>query len=218
MQSARPFSREEFESAPRTLMRQGHAANACVYHFCWQGLEWTVKDFASKGWLVRHLLGPLVLWRERKNLSRLAGVEGVPQRVFRIDAMALAIEYVPGDKISHLVRDSGDIPVALLEQMEALMNRVHAAGMLHLDARGMGNWIVRPEGTPALIDFQTALGTRWMPARLRSLLEDLDMSGVLRKWEQFHPEAMGVERKKRLERGSRLRHLWPVKGYLGLRK
>ena len=37
---------------------------------------------------------------------------------------------------------------------------------------------VKPDGRPALIDFQASLDTRWMPASWRRWLDDLDMTGV----------------------------------------
>ena len=50
------------------------------------------------------------------------------------------------------------------------------------------------------------------------VLEDIDMSGVLKKWNEFHPEAMGPERIARFERGTKLRKLWRIRGYFGKRK
>ena len=44
------------------------------------------------------------------------------------------------------------------------------------------------------------------------------MNGVLKKWNEFHPEAMGPERIARFERGTKLRKLWRIRGYFGKRK
>ena len=84
--------------------------------------------------------------------------------------------------------------VEFLKEMEDLMTRIHQAGIVHLDARGTGNWVVLSNGKPGLIDFQAGVCTVGLPKGLRKVLEDIDMSGVLKKWNEFHPEAMGPER------------------------
>ena len=73
-------------------------------------------------------------------------------------------------------------------------------------------------GLFCLIDFQAGVCTVGLPKGLRKVLEDIDMSGVLKKWNEFHPEAMGPERIARFERGTKLRKLWRIRGYFGKRK
>ncbi|MCI6531112.1 MAG: hypothetical protein MR428_08490 [Mesosutterella sp.] len=207
------------EAGPLKLLREGHAANACVSLFSCRGRDWTVKDFSSRSFPVRVFLAPFLFWRELRAIRILKGVDGVPSEGFRIDRNAIAVSFVPGESLSRVLgREPGRMTVSFLKAMEDLMERVHRAGLVHLDARGTGNWVVRPDGTPGLIDFQAAVSTRWLPRGLRRILEDIDMSGVLKKWQECHPEAMGAERRARLHRGNRLRSLWRIKGYLGLRK
>lgn len=215
----RRFTRADLEAGSPRLLREGHAANATVSCFSFGGREWTVKDFSGKSFAVRTFLAPFLFWRELKAVRALAGIEGVPSEGFRIDRSAIAIEFLPGEPLSGVIRRQPErMTVEFLESMEELMRRVHRAGLVHLDARGTGNWVVLPNGRAGLIDFQASLGTRWMPARLREILEIVDMSGVLKKWKECHPEAMGPEREALYERGDRLRRMWRVKGYLGLRK
>ena len=216
---SKPFLRADFESGERKLLRDGHAANARVYLFRDQaGKLWTVKDFSARSFAVRFFLAPLLFWRETKIVNSLLGVDGVPNSAFKIDGDAVAVEFIPGAPLPQFIEKNGGMGIDLLEKMEDLMRRVHQAGVVHLDARGTGNWVVRPDGTPGLIDFQAALRTDRMPRRLRAALEDLDLSGVLKKWKEFQPEAMGEDRKDRLERGEALRRKWRIRGYLGLRK
>ena len=44
------------------------------------------------------------------------------------------------------------------------------------------------------------------------------MSGALKKWLKYQPEAMGDERRQELERINRLRRFWIFRGYFGLKK
>lgn len=214
--SGRVFTREDFESGSRTLLREGRLANARVYRFRYRGEEWTVKDFSSRPWWVRKILAPILFWRELRAVHRLAGIEGVPSRGFRLDDSAIAIQFLPGTSLSKSPKST--MTVEFLKEMEALMTRIHQAGIVHLDARGTGNWVVLTNGKPGLIDFQAGVCTAGLPSGLRKILEDIDMTGVLKKWNEFHPEAMGPERIARFERGTRLRKLWRIRGYFGKKK
>ena len=53
---------------------------------------------------------------------------------------------------------------AFFIKLERLLDAVHARGIVHLDTRGTGNMLQRPDGRPALIAFQVSLGTHRMPA------------------------------------------------------
>lgn len=219
MSVVKPFTRQDFEAGEKKLLREGHAANASVYLFEKDGRQWTVKDFSRKSFFVKTFLAAFLFWRELKAVRALSGLEGVPSAGFRIDRFAIAVAFVPGISLAKAVQEgSGRMTVTLLESMESLMNRVHKAGLVHLDARGTGNWVVRPDGSAGLIDFQAAVNTRILPAKWRRALEDVDMSGVLKKWKEFQPEAMGSEREARYRRGDQLRRKWRIKGYFGLRK
>lgn len=213
---SRPLDRASFETAPRQLLRDGRWANAQVYRVEAAGREWVVKDFARRSFWVRNSIGRLLLKRELKALRRLAGVDGVPQNAFLIDRHALAAEFVPGVTLGHVNRAELGTPFFLA--LERLLNAVHARGIVHLDTRGTGNMLRRPDGTPALIDFQASLHTGWMPARWRAWLDDLDMTGVYKKWLQHDPDSIGEARRALYERMTRRRRLWIARGYAGATK
>lgn len=187
--SGRVFTREDFESGSRTLLREGRLANARVYRFRYRGEEWTVKDFSSRPWWVRKILAPILFWRELRAVHRLAGIEGVPSRGFRLDDSAIAIQFLPGTSLSKSPKST--MTVEFLKEMEALMTRIHQAGIVHLDARGTGNWVVLTNGKPGLIDFQAGVCTAGLPSGLRKILEDIDMSGVLKNGMSFTPKPWG---------------------------
>lgn len=210
------FNREEMAQLPSRLLRDGRAANARVTCVTWQGREWTVKDFSSRNWWVRTFLAPFLLGHEFKILQKLQGVEGVASESFVIDRHAIAIAFLPGTPLGK--KDPSEITEDFLIQMESLMRRVHERGVVHLDTRGTGNWLVSPEGTPLLIDFQSALLTAWMPVSWRRVIELVDMSGVYKKWKQWQPQTMGAEREALFEKGQQWRRRWVLKGYFGKSK
>jgi RIO-like serine/threonine protein kinase len=198
------------------MLRDGRWANAQVYRVEVDGRAWVVKDFSGRSIWIRHTVGRLLLRRELRALQRLEGIDGVPQRAFRVDADAIAAEFIPGDTLGQVrpeVMDTG-----FFVALERLLDAVHARGVVHLDTRGTGNMLRRPDGQPALIDFQASLSTGWMPSRWRRWLDDLDMTGVYKKWLQHDPDSMGPERRELYERMTRRRKLWIARGYAGATK
>jgi hypothetical protein len=211
-----PFDRRRLAGAERELLREGRFANARVERVRIDGCDWTFKDFSTRHWLVRHTVGRLLLRRELRALQRLDGIDGVPAQAFRLDAFAIAARFVPGRSL--VTARDGEMSTDYLSALEALLQQVHARGLVHLDTRGGGNLIVRPDGRPGIIDFQAALSTRWLPGPLRRAIESLDMSGVYKKWLRWQPETMGAARRAAYERATRWRRLWLLRGYFGLRK
>ena len=203
-------------SAQATLLRDGRWANAQVSRVEGGGRTWVVKDFSRRGFWVRHTIGRLLLRRELRALQRLAGIDGVPQHAFRIDRHAIAAEFIPGVTLGQV--PEAEMRAAFFADLERLLDAVHARGIVHLDTRGTGNMLRRPDGKPALIDFQASLGTRWMPRAWRRWLDDLDMTGVYKKWLQHDPDTMGAGRRELYERMTRRRRLWIARGYAGATK
>ena len=210
------FDRPTFESAPRTLLRDGRWANARVWRVQLLSRDWVVKDFRSRAWWVRNTIGRLFVRRELATLQRLQGLAGVPPEPFRLDPHAIAFGYIEGETLGRVEpqRQDGRYFAAL----ERLLQAIHARGVVHLDTRGTGNVLMRGDGSPALIDFQSALSTRWMPASVRRFLERIDLTGVYKKWLQHDPASMGPERLALNERMTRWRRYWVLRGYAGARK
>lgn len=202
--------------APSRLLRDGRWANARVSRVVVDGTAWVVKDFASRAWWVRNSIGRWLIGRELRTLHRLDGIDGVPAGAFRIDAHALAFGYVEGETFGKV--DDARHTIAYFVALEALLGAIHRRRIVHLDTRGSGNVLVRPDGSPALIDFQSALSTRWMLPPLRRLLESVDLTGVYKKWQQADPSSMGAERAALNEKMARWRRLWMLRGYAGARK
>ena len=210
------FDRAALAGAERKLLRDGRFANARVERVRIGGADWIFKDFASRAFFVRHTVGRFLLGREVRALRRLEGLPGIPSQAFRVDALSMAARFVPGRALA----DTPDGPFAteFLLALEALLRQVHARGLVHLDTRGGGNLLIGPDGAPGIIDFQAALSTRWMPRALRGWFEDMDLSGIYKKWQRWQPDTLGDERQALLDRLNRWRRWWLLRGYFGLRK
>jgi len=210
------FDRSAFESGTRELLRDGRWANARVSVFRDGAAEWVVKDFAPRSFWVRNTLGRLLLRRELRALQKLAGIDGVPAAAFRVDMHAIAARYIPGETLGRVPAER--LNASFFTALERLLQQVHARGIVHLDTRGTGNMLMTPDGCPALIDFQASLATHWMPQAWRRWLDDLDMTGVYKKWLQHDPDSMGAERRALYEHMTRRRRLWVARGYAGAAK
>jgi hypothetical protein len=211
-----PLDRAALANMPTRLLRDGRWANAQVFRVEAAGRSWVVKDFSRRAFWVRCTIGRFLLRRELRALQRLGDIDGVPQRAFRIDGDAIAAEFIPGTTLGQVSPEQ--MTTAFFTQLEGLLNDVHSRGIVHLDTRGTGNMLCRPDGKPALIDFQASLDTRWMPASWRRWLDDLDMTGVYKKWLRHDPDSMGIARRELYERMTRRRRLWIARGYAGAAK
>ena len=153
-----PFTREDLKKADVKLLRDGRWGNACVSVAEVNGERWTIKDFSNRHWLVKNSFAKLVLWRELKAIKKLAGLEGVPNKAFMLDDYTLAVQYIPGRVLARV--PEGEVTAEYLEQCEAIINAIHQRDLVHLDTRGTSNWVMTPDGKPALIDFQQSGFTR----------------------------------------------------------
>jgi hypothetical protein len=212
----KPFDRAALVTAERQLLRNGRFANARVERVRIDGTDWIFKDFASRAFLVRHTVGRFLLGREVRALRRLEGLRGIPSQAFRVDGSSMAARFVPGRALADI--PNGPVASDYLVALEALLRQVHARGLVHLDTRGGGNLLIGPDGSPGIIDFQAALSTRWMPRSLRRWLEDMDMSGVYKKWQRWQPDTLGAARLESLARLNRWRRWWFLRGYFGWTK
>lgn len=211
------FSRAQFEQAPGAVLSRGRWANAVLYVHRHGAEHWVVKDFRPRSFAVRNTIGRLLISREMRALGRLAGVAGVPSGAFRLDAHALAYRFVSGVPLNDA--DLGASAADFFTQLERLLSEVHAlGGILHLDVRNGRNVLVSERGEPVLLDFQSHLGTGWMPARLRRWAEQFDLAGVYKHWERRSPETLGEARARLLAQVNWWRRFWPLRGYLGIRR
>lgn len=156
-----------------------------------------------------------MLWRELKAVRKLHGLEGVPTEAFMVTPHMLAIEYIPGRVLNRVPKE--EVSPTFLEECEEIIRSIHARHLVHLDTRGTSNWVMQVNGKPALIDFQASVDTQGLPQKIRSFMEDMDIGGVYKKWKKYCPDEMGEFREKENERIAKLRKLWVLRGYFGVK-
>ena len=141
-----------------------------------------VKDFRPRAAWVRATLGRWVARREARAYRALETHPAVPGFRGWIDALAFAVEYRPGRRMSRKL--AGTVPVEFADRLAAALDQMHALGVVHLDLRHRSNVLVDERGAPVLIDFGSALTLRpgsWLARLLLPPLAWIDRRAV-EKW------------------------------------
>lgn len=122
-----------------------------------------VKDFSRSDFLFRAIVGPILIRREYGALRKLAGIEGVPRLIGRVDRYSLAVEYVSG--VSLDTKPSEPLSNEFYTELRSVIDRIHARGVAHCDLRSRGNVMVGSDGRPYVIDFAACVfrGRGWNP-------------------------------------------------------
>lgn len=166
--------RSALASATERVLNHGGWGNPDVLLVWHAGRHLVVKDFAPRGALVRHFIGPWISRREGRAFRALDGHPAVPRLVGRIDPLAFAVEYRPGRTLFEAKLQ----PMAegFLALLEGALAEMHRRGVVHLDLRNRTNVLCDENGWPILLDFGSALVfrpggflARWLKPPLAAL-------------------------------------------------
>jgi serine/threonine protein kinase len=93
-----------------------------------------------------------------------------------------------------------------------LLRRLHTARVIHNDLAKETNWLVTPDGRPALVDFQLAVTSgRQRGALARALAHD-DIRHLLKHKRSYLPERLTAREKRILATPSLVSRLWMASG------
>ena len=153
-----PLSRADLAGADVRVLQRGRLGNPDVLLVERDGAKLVVKDFRARGALVRATLGRWITAREVRAYRALGGHPSVPRFAGRIDALAFAVEYRPGRRMSRRLRP--ELPADFVDRVEAALREMHRRGVAHLDLRHRSNVLLGEDGRPILIDFGAAISLR----------------------------------------------------------
>ena len=169
-----------------------------------------IKDFGRKAWWVR-LIGRVQIRREWQAYRWLGSVPGIPGLIGRIDPYALAVEKIDGQPLGlsqdRFSREGGQCFLRL----QAILERLHATGLVHWDLRAQDNVIIRPDGELYVVDLAAAFRLRpgGLPHRLLfGLLTGPDRSALLKWKKRLKAGPYTEEEQAFLRRHRLLRDLW----------
>ena len=124
----------------------------------------------------------------------------------------MAMEYVAGERISHWKRR--ELPPALFSHLWALIEAIHARGIVHIDLRKRDNILISTGGEVFIIDFNASFrfppgshGARWILPALRKT----DHFGFLKWKAALAPSQLSESERSAFRRMSLLRRFWIFK-------
>jgi pimeloyl-ACP methyl ester carboxylesterase len=128
-----------------------------------------VKDWSQRSLLVRWLLAPRLAAHELAMLECGCGLPGLPRPAGRIDRLAFAMEFMPGQALRRR-HFRGSLPLAFFVALEGIFEGLAGRGLLYTDLRSPTNILVTPSGAPALVDLGSAFALP-VPRAFRSWLQ-----------------------------------------------
>lgn len=149
-------------------------------------------------------------WLARREARALAALGELPDtpRLLAWDGRVLDRSYMDGAAM-HLAPPRGD--VAYFRRARRLLQQLHRAGIAHNDLAKEANWLVRPDGRPALIDFQLAVRGAPRSAWMRLLARE-DLRHLLKHKRTYCPDAITPVERRVLRRTSWVRKAWFATG------
>lgn len=200
------LDRSLLDRLPRQLLSRGARFKPAVFRIELAAGPAVLKDCADIPALTR----PLARWllaRERRAIERLAGLEGFPQLLARVDADALLIGVLPGRAMHGEV--FGDDPRRWAAALRERVRAMHERHVFHLDLRQPQNLLADDARGLAVVDFGAAIAPGPLGRLLFGrLLAWVDRQAVLKYLARFAPGEMGEAEARSYLRGLFWRRLW----------
>jgi Phosphotransferase enzyme family len=161
------------------------------------------RDVAAARWWTRWLAQRLAQ-REQRALRHLAGQWGIAT-VLTASTRKLTRTYLPGQPM-HLAKPKDP---GYFRRAQHLLRALHRRGAAHNDLAKEANWLVTPQGDPALVDFQLATISRRRGAIFRALAYE-DIRHLLKHKRTYCPEQLSARERCILATPSLPSRLWRV--------
>lgn len=168
-----------------------------------------IKDYGAKPWWTR-AWARWQIARECRAYAFAGPQPFLPRLLGRLDALALALERIPGEQLADV---HGRFPDkrALLSSLRAAIDALHARGIVHLDLRGRENVMVTREGRIYLLDLGGAMWLRpggLLHRLLFPWLVTADEAAWIKWKEMLDPGNLDPREQAFERRFRRLRALW----------
>ena len=203
------LTREAAEALAERVPRDA-GWDSSQWSFVHEGKPLLVKDIRYSSPFYRRTAGRLILANEERIYRRADGLFFVPKCYGRLDPWSLLFERIDAIPLTRV--DPRDLPKGFYRQVLSCLEQLHGRGIVHLDLRHMGNFLVTPSGRPVLVDFESSLflgRSVFSRKALVPLLSWIDFSGVLKFLLRDFPDQVSEEELKRFKRYRRLHFLWP---------
>ena len=152
-------------------------------------------------WLARHLLA-----REARALAVLEDLDGIPDLV-RLDKGTLDRSYLHGVPM----QTGKPVNIAYFRAAAKLVRNMHRRGVIHNDLAKEPNFLVMPDGAPAIIDFQISWYTSKRSTLFRTLARE-DLRHLLKHKRTYCPDQLTQREKSILDNPSTISKAWMMTG------
>ncbi len=153
-------------------------------------------------------LARLLMWRERRSLENIQGLDNVPALLFA-GKNVLVRSWIDGLPL-HIAQPRDD--VAYFRHAKAVLRRLHRRGVCHNDLAKPQNWLRDGNGHAHIIDFQLAVRLRrngW----LSRLARHEDLRHLLKQKKRYAESTLTPSERKMLARKS-----WPERAWMATGK
>ncbi len=144
--------------------------------------------------------------REARALERLQGVAGIPL-LLRRGRDVIERSYIEGRSMQLAMPRE----IVFYRDAHRLLRQLRHRGVVHNDLAKEPNWLVTPDGLPALVDFQLA-GFGRPRGRLFRLLAREDLRHLLKHKRTYLPERLTPVERRLLQRKSWIARTWRASG------
>lgn len=151
-------------------------------------------------------LARLLARREVRALRVLQGTRGVP-RLLASSTDLVRREFLAGEPMQR----ARPTDARYFREAFRLLRQLHRLGVAHNDLAKEPNWLVRPDGSPALLDYQLATVSRHRSRWFRALAHD-DLRHLLKHKRSYVPERLTARERRMLTRRSWISRLWMATG------
>jgi hypothetical protein len=158
-------------------------------------------------------IGRWLLRREKRFHQRVDGVEGIQRWVGQVSDSVYALEYLEGRTLDTLASPPGE-GGEFFDALRRLLDAVHARRAAYCDLHKRSNILVRPDGSPALIDFQISVldetGNTFAKRiwrRCVAYLQHMDLYNLYKHKRRMAPKFMTEEELRLSYPKGRLLHL-----------
>ena len=177
-------------------LTKGKFAKADIFVTRFRGHRFIIKDFGSRGFWERNLIGRIVIGRESRAYRALAGIDGLPARFKRLTPFSMAIEYLEGRDLGGVERH--EIGPGVVRQFEQIINEFHERGWVHLDLQRRSN-ILLVNDRVFVVDLASAFHPGGVPLIGRPLVRLLgfaDRLSLVKMKSVFAPELLSYNDRK----------------------
>ncbi len=126
-----------------------------------------LKDYSARPWLIRNLLGRMLIRREARAYAVAEGLPGLPRCLGRVGPFALAVEWIDAPPLAKF--DDASVAPERFDDLERVLAGLHGRGVALVDLSYRDLLLAR-DGTVHVVDLAMAhlLGNR--PGRIRRRL------------------------------------------------